>query len=167
MLEVEKTAGETVLQLPLVLGAMSVFHSIPSPHVGTAGLELSPCMLGKIFSRQITTWNDALLREGGVNQGLASVNQVITVYRRDSGSSTTNFFTKYLHESTIAASCSDAWTIGWGPALNSATDVNDNPMVSGMWASSTVPVSGSGGMSASIKANPYCKRQKSLSLTHR
>ena len=35
-------AGETVLQMPLVLGAMSVFHSIPAEHVGTAGLELTP-----------------------------------------------------------------------------------------------------------------------------
>ena len=66
-------APKAVLQLPLVLGAMSVFHSIPAAHTGTAGLELSPCMLAKIFSRTVTDWNDPALREGGVNIGLASV----------------------------------------------------------------------------------------------
>ena len=51
-------------------------------------------MLGKIFSRQITNWNDAELRAGGVNAGLESVDANIVVFHRDKGSSTTNFFTK-------------------------------------------------------------------------
>ena len=55
-------------------------------------------MLGKIFSRQITNWNDAQLRalpDGTtVNAGLESVTADIVVFHRDKGSSTTNFFTK-------------------------------------------------------------------------
>jgi ABC-type phosphate transport system substrate-binding protein len=150
----QQIADQTILQMPLVLGAMSAFHSIPREHVGTAGLELTPCMLGKIFSRQITTWDNEELREGGLNQGLATVGHAIVVYRRDSGSSTTNFFTKYLHEST-RTECSGAWTIGWGPALNSADDVLEYANVEATWETGTVGVSGSSGMSSNIAAHPY------------
>ena len=59
--------GRSVLHLPLVLGAMSAFHSIPATYTGTSGLELTPCMLAEIFSRTITMWNDPKLRQGGVN----------------------------------------------------------------------------------------------------
>jgi ABC-type phosphate transport system substrate-binding protein len=138
--ESDKTPGEEVLQLPMVLGAMSVFHSIPDAHVGTAGLELTPCMLAKIFSRGITRWNDPLLREGGVNQGLADVDEEIRVYHRTRGSSTTNFFTQYLHEST-RQDCPGDWTASYGTTVT--------------WAASTNAVVGSGGMSSALQAVPY------------
>ena len=134
------TPGEEVLQLPMVLGAMSVFHSIPDAHVGTAGLELTPCMLAKIFSRGIIRWNDPLLREGGVNQGLADVDEEIRVYHRTRGSSTTNFFTQYLHEST-RQDCPDDWTASYGTTVT--------------WDAFTNAVVGSGGMSSALQAVPY------------
>jgi ABC-type phosphate transport system substrate-binding protein len=152
------TFGSSVLQMPLVIGAMSVFHSIPAEHTGTDGLELSPCMLGKIFSRQVTMWDDEALREGGVNSALASVDQPITVFRRTKGSSTTNFFTRYLYDSTRANtgdSCEDAWPMGWGPALHDQDDVDDYPFVLQTWATGTTAVEGSGGMSANIRSTPY------------
>ncbi len=154
----ERTAfGATVLQMPLVIGAMSVFHSIPAEHTGTDGLELSPCMLAKIFSREVTDWNDPLLRVGGVNSALESVDQPITVFRRDKGSSTTNFFTRYLFDSTRtnADNCEGDWTLGWGPALSTQTDVNAYGTVLGTWAAGTTAVQGSGEMSESIRATPY------------
>eukprot|EP01048_Picozoa_sp_COSAG05_P004091 COSAG05_NODE_209_length_14039_cov_138.574892_1_plen_287_part_10 len=140
----QTTLAKTVLHLPLVMGAMSVFHSIPAAHTGTAGLRLTPCMLAKIFSRTITMWNDPLLRDGGsgtvVNAALVDVNQSITVYRRTKGSSTTNFFTKYLDMSTTT-DCPGDWTAGSGATIT--------------WAAGTTPVQGSGGMSAGISSNPY------------
>ena len=48
--ETEKVnKGGKTLQLPLVIGAMSVFHSIPASVVGTDGLKLDPCLLAKVF----------------------------------------------------------------------------------------------------------------------
>jgi phosphate transport system substrate-binding protein len=160
----EKAAvpSRTVLHLPLVMGAMSAFHSIPKTYVGTSGLELSPCLLAKIFSRKITMWNDAALREGEtINLGLKNVNQPIVVFHRHKGSSTTNFFTKYLHESTRKA-CPTAWTIGWGGALTTAADVAKYSTVTGTWdpsgtcdATGAKCVQGSGGMSKGLKDTPY------------
>eukprot|EP01047_Picozoa_sp_COSAG01_P039189 COSAG01_NODE_3223_length_6394_cov_10.166005_4_plen_823_part_01 len=160
--ENEKAAvpSRTVLHLPLVLGAMSAFHSIPSTYTGTSGLELSPCLLARIFSRNITHWNDPALREGEtINLGLASVTQPIVVFHRHKGSSTTNFFTRYLHEST-RIDCPSAWTLGWGAALTYATDVKKN--VTGTWDPSGACdeagarcVEGSGGMSKGLENTPY------------
>lgn len=160
--------GRSVLHLPLVLGAMSAFHSIPATYTGTSGLELTPCMLAGIFSRTITMWNDPKLRQGGVNIGLAQVNQPIVVFHRHKGSSTTNYFTKYLHEST-RATCPNAWTLGYGSALTYPTDIKGN--VNGTWdggvpaPGSTATgacdsagarcVEGSGGMSEGLKNTPY------------
>jgi ABC-type phosphate transport system substrate-binding protein len=144
VLESEKLAGQAVLQLPLVLGAMSVFH-----HTGSTSLELTPCMLARIFSRQITRWDDSGLREGGVNSGLATVQLAITVLHRQMGSSTTNFFTKYLHEAT-RASCPSAWLLGWGPALTTQADVARYNTVSDVWPAQVTAVEGSGEMSSRI-----------------
>ena len=83
---------------------------------------------------------------------MLQVDQPIVVFHRDKGSSTTNFFTKYLHEST-QSTCPTAWTIGWGPALTRATDVGG--YVTGTWDAGTVTVQGSGGMSAGIASTPY------------
>ena len=158
--EAEKAtySADTILQLPLVLGAMSAFHSVPADVVGTEGLRLSPCMLGMVFSRQITRWDDPLLRDDNgvaVNAALATVDAEITVFHRDRGSSTTNFFTKYLHESTIAEGCSTAWQLGWGQALTSDANVASYDTVTGTWPADTVTVQGSGGMSASLRATPF------------
>jgi ABC-type phosphate transport system substrate-binding protein len=150
--------ADTILQLPLVLGAMSAFHSVPADVVGTEGLRLSPCMLGMVFSRQVTRWNDPRLRDDNgvaVNAALANVDAEITVFHRDKGSSTTNFFTKYLHESTIAESCSTAWQLGWGQALTTDADAAKYATVTGTWPADTVTVQGSGGMSASLRATPF------------
>jgi ABC-type phosphate transport system substrate-binding protein len=72
----------------------------------------------------VTNWNDDKLRAGGKNAALATVNKAIKVFRRTSGSSTTNFFTRYLHDSTRAdaENCASDWVQGWGPAMHTDDD---------------------------------------------
>lgn len=45
----------SILHLPVVLGAISFFHSVPT---GDSQLNVSPCLLARILSRKITDWND-------------------------------------------------------------------------------------------------------------
>lgn len=45
----------SIIHLPVVLGAISFFHSVP---VGDGKLNISPCLLAKIMSRKITDWTD-------------------------------------------------------------------------------------------------------------
>ena len=63
----------------------------------TGGLKLSPCVLAKIFLRQITTWDHpdivAENPELSVDPGAP-----ITVVRRSDGSSSTSGVTDYLNK---------------------------------------------------------------------
>ena len=104
-------------------------------------------------NRKITKWNDADLV--AVNPALKNVNQDIIVFHRDKGSSTTNFFTRYLHDSTIADNCAAEWPIGWGAALTTDADVAKYSTVKGKWHVDTKTVQGSGGMSSGLKSTPY------------
>ena len=50
-------AGRTVAHFPFLLGAMSFFHNIPGlPISGVDGLNMTGCILAKIFKTTITTW---------------------------------------------------------------------------------------------------------------
>lgn len=91
----DANAPADVLQLPLVLGAMSAFHSLPAEYLSpfSTYLKLSPCVLAKIFARQITSWDDAEIV--ALNPAANLPSRGIIMLHRKKGSSTTNFFTKY------------------------------------------------------------------------
>lgn len=133
-----------VLQFPLVLGAMSAFHSVPAEYLNSAdGLHLTPCVMAKIFSRQITHWNDPEIV--ALNPTASLPNKGIVMLHRKKGSSTTNFFTKYLHETT-QNECPTAWTLGYGAALTSDADVAKYSTVTGRWAADQAVTEGGGGV---------------------
>lgn len=76
----------------------------PSPKLPpSGGLKLSPCLLAKIFLRQITTWDDPdILAE---NPDLkVDPGSPITVLRRTDGSSSTSGITAYLSKA-----CPEVW----------------------------------------------------------
>ena len=50
-------AGRTFIHVPFVLGAISVFHSVPLDS-GMEEVKLDGCTLAKIFQRNITKWDD-------------------------------------------------------------------------------------------------------------
>lgn len=60
-----KNASLTLLQLPVLLGTVSFFHNVPMKStvandnsIEPPNLKLSPCLLARIFTRNITTWTD-------------------------------------------------------------------------------------------------------------
>ena len=122
----------SILHLPIVLGAISFFHSVPT---GEEQLNLSPCLLAKIMNRQITDWTDAeVINE---NPNLADIlpnPSPITVAHRVKGSSSTASITQYLHEA-----CPDEW-----PAELVGKTID--------WPADTIGCEGSGGMTDCILA---------------
>jgi len=93
-----------MLHIPFVLGAISVFHSVPDVPNGPGGLNLTDCVLAKIFKRDITTWDNAEIMENNPNLDVEGGLR-INVARRVGGSSSTKSLTQYLHKS-----CPDVWT---------------------------------------------------------
>ena len=132
------------IQVPFVIGGIGFFHSVPASY---GEIDLTACLLAKIFNREITRWNDAEIV--AKNPNLASLDQPITVARRVEGSSSTSLITEYLN-----AKCPNVWQ----PA---ATMVGKEPCsatkTSGCvtWASDTVEAQGSGGISGYLAENPY------------
>ena len=93
----DELAG-SVLHLPVVLGAISFFHSVP-----TEQLSLTPCVLAKIFKREITEWTDPEIVDLNPDMDLPD-GYAITVARRVLGSSSTYSITAYLN-----TACPDIW----------------------------------------------------------
>ena len=80
-------ANIAVLQLPILLSAVSVFHNVP----GIEALDLDACLLAKIFGRKITSWGHAEIVAR--NPALAGSDLQISVARRVRGSSSTDSIT--------------------------------------------------------------------------
>jgi len=110
-------AGIEIVHLPVVLGAISLFHSVPNVGQGKQGLNLTSCIIAKIFKREITTWDHDEIKSKNPRLSflLPRPDFPIQVAHRKLGSSSTASVTQYLHES-----CPEEWpeelvgkTIGW------------------------------------------------------
>eukprot|EP00586_Coscinodiscus_wailesii_P015525 CAMPEP_0172494190 /NCGR_PEP_ID=MMETSP1066-20121228/39669_1 /TAXON_ID=671091 /ORGANISM="Coscinodiscus wailesii, Strain CCMP2513" /LENGTH=424 /DNA_ID=CAMNT_0013264939 /DNA_START=171 /DNA_END=1445 /DNA_ORIENTATION=- len=131
-----KDNGIEMLHLPFVLGAISVFHSIPG--VGDGELKLTGCTLAKIFKRSIKYWDDEEILElnPGLDKVLPNADYPINVARRVKGSSSTASVTQYLKEA-----CPEEWP---DDLVGKLID----------WESDTMKCEGSGGMTSCIVDNP-------------
>eukprot|EP00567_Pseudictyota_dubia_P004827 CAMPEP_0197449192 /NCGR_PEP_ID=MMETSP1175-20131217/20314_1 /TAXON_ID=1003142 /ORGANISM="Triceratium dubium, Strain CCMP147" /LENGTH=503 /DNA_ID=CAMNT_0042981225 /DNA_START=37 /DNA_END=1548 /DNA_ORIENTATION=+ len=129
--------GIGIVHLPFVLGAISLFHNVPGVPDGAAGLNLTSCLLSKIFKREITIWDDAeiLAINPNLSDMLPSTNFPIKVARRVHGSSSTASVTEYLN-----TGCSEEW-----PTEMVGKTVD--------WHPDTMECEGSGGMTACIRDN--------------
>eukprot|EP00445_Apocalathium_hangoei_P012834 CAMPEP_0203867660 /NCGR_PEP_ID=MMETSP0359-20131031/16650_1 /ASSEMBLY_ACC=CAM_ASM_000338 /TAXON_ID=268821 /ORGANISM="Scrippsiella Hangoei, Strain SHTV-5" /LENGTH=1314 /DNA_ID=CAMNT_0050785945 /DNA_START=63 /DNA_END=4007 /DNA_ORIENTATION=+ len=137
-----KAVGREMLHVPLCLGAIGIFHSIPAAEVGVDGLKLSPCILAKIFSGQITTWDDVAIKADNPNLAVPAGTQ-IKVGHRTLGSSSTGGLTGYL-----TAKCPADWKmVGTGVAMGSSGEIT--------WPASTTAVYGSPGMQDFILDTKY------------
>jgi len=134
--------GGPLLHFPFALGAISIFHSIPGVPSGTGGLNMTSCLIAKIFKRGITEWDDPEILDmnPSLQDYLPSDNYPINIAHRRKGSSSTASVTKYL-----AVSCPAEWpdneenvgsTISWPPAGEHVLECE-----------------GSGGMTACIRDN--------------
>ena len=125
--------------IPFQLGTISFFHNVPGVPDGSA-LDLKPCILAKIFTRKITTWDHADILDS--NPGFSPpAGQAITVVRRIYGSSSTSLISQYLYKS-----CPSVWDIGVGKG-----GADKEPK----WPSDTVGAEGSGGVSDTISSTEY------------
>jgi phosphate transport system substrate-binding protein len=116
MLDTELAAakGGPILHIPLVLGAVAISYHVKG--VGS-GLNFDGETLGKIFSGQITNWNDPAIKR--LNPKANLPDEPIAVAHRSDGSGTTAVFTDYLTKtspswvSKIGADKSFGKTIAW------------------------------------------------------
>ncbi|KAA0916483.1 phosphate ABC transporter substrate-binding protein PstS [Dietzia sp. ANT_WB102] len=95
--------------LPAVFGPIAIAYNLDGVDV-----SLSADTLAKIFSGEITTWNDTAI--AAENQGTELPDQPITVIFRSDESGTTDNFQKYLE-----AAAPDSWTGGAGKTFNGGT----------------------------------------------
>ena len=80
------SATEVVLQLPVFVGAVSFFHSVPD----TPTLNLTACTLARIFQRDITEWDHPDIKSINPELSIPSGGLPIRVARRIDGSSSTS-----------------------------------------------------------------------------
>ncbi|RZS44924.1 phosphate ABC transporter substrate-binding protein (PhoT family) [Herbihabitans rhizosphaerae] len=99
--------GAPAWNLPAVFGPIAITYNVK----GADGLVLDGSVLGKIFSGQITTWNDPAI--AALNQGKTLPGDKITVIFRSDESGTTDNFQQYLE-----ASSKGTWTKGKGKVFN-------------------------------------------------
>ncbi|MGZ4758251.1 MAG: phosphate ABC transporter substrate-binding protein PstS [Acidimicrobiales bacterium] len=118
--------GGTVLYFPTVAAPITLSYNLS----GVKELQLSPSTLAKIFSAQVTTWNDPAIAADNPDATLPST--PIVVAHRSDGSGTTSSFTNYLK----SAGGSD-WTLDAGDTVN--------------WPSTTQAGNGNTGVAQIIK----------------
>jgi phosphate transport system substrate-binding protein len=112
---------------PTVVAPITVSYNVS----GLTGLKLSADTIAKIFSAQITTWDDAAIKADNPKAKLPST--TITVVHRSEGSGTTQNFTNFLVKAAPAS-----WTLGTGSTVQ--------------WPASTQGASGNGGVAQLVKS---------------
>ena len=135
-------ANRTMLHVPFALGGIGVFHSVPTDMLGGAALDLTACVLAKIFSRQIKTWDHPDIK--ALNPKLTATAEIKVVHRKHGSSSTTGF-TEYL-----SMKCSEAWSANSGCGTSGCSTGS-----SIVWPSDTAVAEGSGGMAAYIQTTDF------------
>jgi ABC-type phosphate transport system substrate-binding protein len=129
-------AGRTMVHIPFAVGAIGIFHSVPDSAFSGANLDLDGCVLAKIFSRKITTWDHPDIL--ALNPGLSvPAGTNIKVVHRVEGSSSTSGTTQYLN--TVCPT-------SWAPMTTGSTVT---------WPADTFGAQGSGGVSTFIRENEY------------
>eukprot|EP00750_Incisomonas_marina_P000324 INCI10240.1.p1 GENE.INCI10240.1~~INCI10240.1.p1 ORF type:complete len:369 (-),score=93.00 INCI10240.1:481-1587(-) len=119
------------------MGAIAVFYNggdgaIPND------VRLDACTLAKVFSGQITNWNDPEI--ANLNEGVTLPDLDITIVHRTLGSSSTAGFTEYIVKATDEDGCSSSWGQGSGSTID--------------WFAGSVAAEGSAGVTAAIKETP-------------
>lgn len=136
----------SMVHIPFAMGAIGIFHSVPAADTAGlaegASLHLDGCLLARIFSTEIKTWDHADILKA--NQGFKPPKgQPIKVVHRVYGSSSTTGTTEYL-DSVCKAKWSGAAAAG-KKVVGSTID----------WAAGTFDGQGSGGVATFIKDNAY------------
>ncbi|MCS5732691.1 phosphate ABC transporter substrate-binding protein PstS [Herbiconiux daphne] len=108
------------LNLPVYLDGVAVIYNL----AGVTDLNLSSATIAKIFSLQITTWNDPAIAAD--NPGVTLPSTPITTVTRSDGSGTTTNFTNYLSQtqpSIWTNAPGNAWPIAGSSAQQGGSGV--------------------------------------------
>jgi phosphate transport system substrate-binding protein len=97
--------ADGAVNIPVYLSGVAVIFKLQ----GVDKLNLDASTIAKIFSGQITTWNDPAIT--ALNKGATLPSTPISVVHRSDGSGTTNNFTTYLHQQEPSV-----WTSAAGTA---------------------------------------------------
>lgn len=117
----------TVLYFPVVIAPITMSYHLS----GVSNLKLDAPVIAKIFSAQITTWNDPAIT--AINPGVNMPSTKITIVRRSDSSGTTQNFSEFLVKGAPGV-----WTLG------SASTIN--------WPATSVGGNGNGGVASVIKS---------------
>jgi phosphate transport system substrate-binding protein len=111
-----------LLNIPIAISAQEVDYNLP----GVSGLKLSGPVLAKIYSGQISTWDDPAIK--ALNPGLHLPSIKIIPVRRVDASGDTFIFTSYLSDTTPSWANGPGFgtTVTW-PAVSSELTGNGNP----------------------------------------
>jgi phosphate transport system substrate-binding protein len=93
----KRCAPGELIEVPNYVSPIAIVYNLPE----VEGLQLSPETLAKIFSQEITTWNDKAIAAD--NPGVDLPDTRITPVNRSDESGTTENFTEYLSEVVPAA----------------------------------------------------------------
>ncbi len=115
----------TVLYFPTVVAPITVSYNLD----GLKDLQLDGPTLAKIFTAEVTTWNDPAIAR--LNDGADLPSTPITVCHRSDASGTTTNFSKYLDSAG-----GEDWTLGSSDSLE--------------WPAGTQGASGNGGVAQCI-----------------
>ncbi len=99
--------GSDPVDIPAYLSGVALIYNLPG-----VKLQLSSATVAKIFTLQITTWNDPAIAAD--NPGATLPANPITVVTRSDGSGTTANFTKYMHDtqpSIFTQAVGTAWPV--------------------------------------------------------
>ncbi|WP_066040958.1 phosphate ABC transporter substrate-binding protein PstS [Herbiconiux solani] len=122
----QQTSAQTLcgpggaLNLPIYLDGVAVIYNL----AGVKDLNLSSATIAKIFSLQITTWNDPAIAAD--NPGVTLPSTAITTVTRSDGSGTTTNFTNYLSQtqpSIWTNAPGNAWPIAGSSAQQGGSGV--------------------------------------------
>ena len=95
-----RCANNPAWNLPLVFGPVAVAYNLD----GVDSIALNPDVIARMFTGQITTWNDPAI--AALNEGVDLPATAVTpVYRSDSSGTSDNF------QRFLAASAPEAWTL--------------------------------------------------------
>jgi ABC-type phosphate transport system substrate-binding protein len=106
-------ANTEVVHLPVLLGAVSFFHSVEDATGQTiAKLNLTACVISKIYTGEITQWDDQEIKDLNPNLNLPDDNgNGITVARRNNGSSSTESTTQVRRHSVHSIDLLFEWRV--------------------------------------------------------
>jgi phosphate transport system substrate-binding protein len=93
--------GKAILYFPVQVGPIAMAYNLN----GITGLKLDAPTLAKIFSGQITTWDDPAIK--ALNSGVNLPSEKITLAVRSDSSGTTQNFSEYL-----VKAAGSAWKLG-------------------------------------------------------